>query len=77
VLDGLQAYLSFLYSPWAQNLIGQNHYRPRNPQAAAKYAVNFPKIPLVTIDGQFGGWRKAQAAFFADGAAFGRIYKPG
>ncbi len=71
-----QGYLNFLYSPLAQDLIGQNHYRPRNAQAVAKYSAKFPKIPLVTIDGQFGGWRKAQATFFADGGVFDRIYKP-
>lgn len=72
-----KGYLNFLYSPLAQDLIGQNHYRPRNPQAAARYRSRFPDIPLVTIDGQFGGWRKAQAKFFADGGVFDQIYAPG
>jgi len=71
-----QGYLNFLYSPLAQELIGQNHYRPRSVEAAAKFAGKFPKIPLVTIDGQFGGWRKAQAQFFADGGVFDQIYAP-
>jgi len=71
-----QGYLNFLYSPLAQDLIGQNHYRPRNPQAVAKYSTKYPNIPMVTIDRQFGGWRKAQATFFADGGVFDRIYKP-
>lgn len=72
-----EGYLNFLYSPLAQDLIGQNHYRPRNAAAAAKYASKFPKIPLATIDADFGGWRKAQATFFADGGVFDQIYKPG
>jgi sulfate transport system substrate-binding protein len=71
-----QGYLNFLYSPLAQDLIGQNHYRPRNQQIAAKYTAKYPNIPMVTIDRQFGGWRKAQATFFADGGVFDRIYKP-
>jgi len=70
-----QQYLRFLYSPKAQDLIGKHHFRPRNPQALAKYRAKFKDIPLVTIDGQFGGWQKAQAAHFADGASFDRIYK--
>jgi sulfate/thiosulfate transport system substrate-binding protein len=70
-------YLSFLYSPLAQDLIGKNFYRPRNPDAAAKYASRFPNIPMVTIDGTFGGWTKAQATHFADGGVFDQIYKPG
>ncbi|MBV9997097.1 MAG: sulfate ABC transporter substrate-binding protein [Caulobacteraceae bacterium] len=71
-----QGYLNFLYSPLAQDLIGKHFYRPRDPAAAAKYAAQFPKIPLVTIDETFGGWRKAQAAHFADGGVFDQIYKP-
>ena len=40
------------------------------PQVAAKYAKIFPKLELVTVDGVFGGWAKAQAAHFADGGVF-------
>jgi len=71
-----EGYLNFLYSPLAQDLIGKHHFRPRNPAALAKYDAKFPKIPLVTIDTQFGGWRKAQAQFFADGGVFDQIYAP-
>jgi sulfate transport system substrate-binding protein len=71
-----EGYLNFLYSPLAQDLIGKNHYRPRNAEAAAKYASKFPRIPLVTIDDAFGGWKKAQAQHFNDGGVFDRIYKP-
>ena len=71
-----ESYLHFLYSPLAQDIIGRNWYRPRNPEAVAKYAANFPKIPLVTIDDTFGGWKTAQAAHFSDGGVFDRIYKP-
>ena len=70
------AYLNFLYSPLAQDIIGANHYRPRSAAAAAKYDAHFPKLKLVTIDQGFGGWRKAQAEFFADGGVFDQIYKP-
>ncbi|HEY2708656.1 MAG TPA: sulfate ABC transporter substrate-binding protein [Caulobacteraceae bacterium] len=70
-----QGYLNFLYSPLAQDLIGKNFYRPRNPQSAAKYAGRFPKIPMVTIDDTFGGWTKAQATHFADGGTFDQIHK--
>jgi sulfate/thiosulfate-binding protein len=71
-----EGYLKFLYSPLAQDLIGKNFYRPRSPEAAAKYARQFPKIPMVTI-AAFGGWTKAQATHFADGGVFDQIYKPG
>jgi sulfate/thiosulfate-binding protein len=69
-----QGYLNFLYSPLAQDLIGKNFYRPRNPQAAAKYAGRFPKIPMATV-AEFGGWTKAQAIHFASGGVFDQIHK--
>jgi sulfate/thiosulfate-binding protein len=71
-----EGYVNFLYSPVAQDIIGKRHFRPRNPQAAAKYAAFFKQIPLVTIDDTFGGWKKAQPTHFADGGVFDRIYKP-
>jgi len=47
------------------------------PTVAAKYASQFPKVTLVTVDEVFGGWKKAQATHFADGAFFDQIYQPG
>ena len=41
---------------------------------AAKYANTFPKLELVTIDGEFGGWAKTQKTHFADGGVFDQIY---
>jgi sulfate/thiosulfate-binding protein len=71
-----QGYLNFLYSPLAQDIIGRRHYRPREAAAVAKYAAAFKAIPMVTIDQAFGGWKKAHATHFADGALFDQIYKP-
>jgi len=71
-----EGYLNFLYSPLAQELIAKHHYRPRNAAVVAKYAAKFKKLPLVTIDDTFGGWKKAQATHFADGGVFDRIYQP-
>jgi sulfate transport system substrate-binding protein len=69
-----EAYLQFLYTPEAQDIIGANYYRPRNPQAAAKYARQFPKLNLVTVDEAFGGWQKAQKTHFADGGVFDQVF---
>ena len=67
------AYLQYLYSPEAQEIIAKNYYRPRDAKVAAKYAGQFPKLKLVTIDEVFGGWKKAQATHFADGGVFDQI----
>ncbi|BDG01187.1 sulfate ABC transporter substrate-binding protein [Anaeromyxobacter oryzae] len=72
-----QAYLEFLYGPEGQELAAKNYYRPRDPKVAARYSAKFPKIDLVTVDGVFGGWQKAQATHFADGGVFDQIYVPG
>ncbi|MFN8750373.1 MAG: sulfate ABC transporter substrate-binding protein, partial [Betaproteobacteria bacterium] len=69
-----EAYLQFLYTPEAQDIIGANYYRPRDPQAAAKYARQFPKLNLVTVDGEFGGWQKAQKTHFLDGGVFDQVF---
>jgi len=68
------AYLRFLYTPQAQEIIAQNHYRPQDPAVAARHAADFPKIELVTIQ-QFGSWKAAQPKFFGDGGVFDQIYQ--
>ena len=69
-----QAYLEYLYSDEGQDIAGKNFYRPISPKAQAKYAKQFPKLNLVTIDQAFGGWTKAAKDHFADGASFDQIY---
>ena len=69
-----EAYLRFLYTPQAQEIIAGNHYRPLDPAVAARHAKGFPKIELVTIQ-QFGGWKVAQPKFFGDDGVFDQIYK--
>ena len=71
-----EAYLNFLYTPQAQDIIAQNFYRPRNPAALKKYAANFPKIKLFTLGEVFGNWRTAQKTHFNDGGVFDQIYTP-
>ena len=68
-----KAYLEFLYTPEGQEIAARNYYRPRNQQIAAKYAQQFPKVELFTIDQVFGGWAKAQKEHFADGGIFDQI----
>ena len=70
-----KAYLEHLYSPAGQEIAAKNFYRPRDPAVAAKYAQQFPKLELVTIDKDFGGWKTAQPKFFNDGGVFDQIYQ--
>jgi sulfate transport system substrate-binding protein len=70
-----EEYLKFLYTPEAQEIIARNYFRPRNAQIRAKYQGQFKNVPLLTIDRNFGGWAKTQAAHFNDGGLFDQIYE--
>lgn len=75
--EAAQAYLEFLYAPAGQRIIARNNYRPVAPEHAdAKDLARFPKLDLVTIDKDFGGWAKAQPAHFGDGGTFDQLYQP-
>jgi sulfate transport system substrate-binding protein len=68
------AYLEYLYSEEGQEIAAKNYYRPRLESVAKKYEKVFPKLNLVTVDQEFGGWQKAQKTHFADGGTFDEIY---
>jgi sulfate transport system substrate-binding protein len=71
-----QAYLEYLYTPEGQEIAAKHYFRPTLPAVAAKYAAQFPKIELFTIQA-FGGWAKAQPAHFGDGGVFDQISTAG
>jgi sulfate transport system substrate-binding protein len=73
--EAATAYLQYLYSNEGQEIIAKNYYRPRDPQIAAKYASQYPKLSLATI-ADFGGWTKAQKEHFGEGGVFDQIYAP-
>jgi sulfate transport system substrate-binding protein len=68
-------YLAHLYSKQGQEIAAKNFYRPRDPEVAAQYEKQFPKLNLLTIDKDFGGWKTAQPRFFNDGGVFDQIYQ--
>ena len=68
------AYLQYLYTPEGQEIAAQNWYRPSDPKVAAKYDKTFPKLTLLSIDKDFGGWARAQKTHFDDGGTFDQIY---
>ena len=69
-----EEYLQYLYSEEGQDIAGKNFYRPAvSEKAKAKYANQFPKLALFTIDEAFGGWGNA-GKHFVDGGSFDQIY---
>ena len=73
-----QAYLEYLYSDEAQNIIAKNYYRPAKPEVVDPDELErFPELKLVSIDDPlFGGWAKVQPKHFDDGGIFDQIYSP-
>jgi sulfate/thiosulfate-binding protein len=72
-----EGYLQFLYTDEGQEIAAKNYYRPISEKVAKKYAAQFPKVKLFTIDEVFGGWKYAQKTHFSDGGSFDQIYQPG
>ncbi len=73
--DVADAYLKYLYSPVAQEIIAKHHFRPRDPAVAARYAARFPVVNMVTI-AELGGWAQVHRLHFADQGIFDQIYAP-
>ncbi|HEY0411739.1 MAG TPA: sulfate ABC transporter substrate-binding protein [Allosphingosinicella sp.] len=73
-LEAASAYMRFLYTPEAQEIIARNYYRPRDPKIAERHAGTFPNVAMLQVDRDFGGWGAAQKRFFDDGGEFDSIY---
>ena len=68
-----EAYLKYLWSDEGQEIVAQHNLRPRSEKVLAKYAKQFPKISLFTVDEVFGGWTKAQKEHFDDGGTYDQV----
>jgi sulfate/thiosulfate transport system substrate-binding protein len=68
-----QAYLDYLWTPAAQEIIAQHHLRPRNPDVLARHASEFKPIKTFTVEQVFGSWQKAQQTHFSDGGTFDQV----
>ena len=74
-LSQAKAYLSFLYSEEAQDIIAQKGYRPTSPEIQAKYRERFPPIDLFAITLVARDWTDAQERFFSENGLFDAIQK--
>ena len=70
------AYLNYLYTPEAQDIIAQWHYRPRNIDVYQKYDQFLPAAEAVHRRSNLRRLAETNKAFFADGGVFDQIYKP-
>ncbi len=73
--DVAEAYLKFLYTEEAQEIIAQNFYRVRSEAVAKKYASQFPNLELLDANAVFGTWAQIKTKHFANGALFDQLVK--
>jgi sulfate transport system substrate-binding protein len=71
-----EAYLKWLYTDAAQEIIAENFYRPSNGSILAKYASIFPPIELFPVTALAASFEDAHKQFIGDGGVFDAIYKP-
>jgi sulfate transport system substrate-binding protein len=74
--EAAAAYLEFLYTDDAQEILARHHYRPMNPTVRQKHAAALPELPLFPVTATARDWDAAQAKFFAGGGLFDKIYTP-
>lgn len=71
-----EAYLNYLYTDEAQEIIAKHFYRPSNQAILKKHAATFPDIKLFNITEIAESFQDAHKKFIADGGVFDSIYKP-
>ncbi len=68
------AYLEWLYSAEAQQILGEYFYRLTDETVAADFADAQAPVDLVTVDDIFGGWDAIRADHLADGAILDQVF---
>ena len=71
-----EAYLRFLYTEPAQELIAKHFYRPANAAVLARHAATFPEMKLFGITEIGKDWDDVHKQLVADNGVFDRVYKP-
>lgn len=72
-----QAYLQFLYTDEAQEIIAKHRYRPTSGRIASKHASAFPEMRLFAVTDIGKSWDDVRDKLVGDGSVFDSIYKPG
>lgn len=68
-----KAYLDFLFTPEAQEIIVKHNFRPTDATVLARYKDRFPPVQSFRVEDLLGGWDKVQTIHFADGANYDQI----
>ncbi|HEU0091206.1 MAG TPA: sulfate ABC transporter substrate-binding protein, partial [Vicinamibacteria bacterium] len=71
-----EAYLMYLYTDAAQEIIARHFYRPSSEAVLKRHAATFPSLRLFSIKEIALDFTDAHKQFIAEGGVFDRIYKP-
>ena len=68
------AYLEFLYTEQAQEVIAGYYNRVHHPAVVEKFSAQFPPVRLLTVEDVFGGWPQAQKEHFGEGGLLDQVF---
>jgi sulfate transport system substrate-binding protein len=71
-----EAYLTFLYTDEAQEIIAKHYYRPTNEEILEKHRKTFPEMRLFSVTDIGENWDDVRLMLVGDGSVFDTIYKP-
>ena len=71
-----EAYLQFLYTDEAQEIIAKNYYRPTNEEILKKHRETFPEIRFFAVTDISENWDDVHNKLVGDGSVFDTVYKP-
>jgi sulfate/thiosulfate transport system substrate-binding protein len=71
-----KAYLEFLFTDAAQEVIAESGYRPYRSEILSEHRARFPDLHLFQITAIAKDWEDAQQRFFAENGIIDTVYKP-
>ena len=71
-----RAYLEFLFSDAAQEVIAERGYRPFNETVLARHAARFPPLTLISVQDIAKDWEDATDKFFGQDGIVESVYRP-
>ncbi len=69
-----EAYLKFLYTDEAQEIVARRHFRPSNAEVWQRHAETFPDVRLFPITAIAKNWDDAFERYFGEGGVYDSIY---
>jgi len=74
--EAARAYLGFLFTDGAQELIAETGYRPFKAEVLKRHRDIFPEIQLFPVTAIARDWEDAQQRFFAENGIIDTVYRP-